>query len=385
MFARLITAAILLAASAALAQGPPQTSEPEVDTAEVLRWGDRVVVAGEGPRAGGEALYSEAMATPVDDSDQFFVTVWGHSRCEACRQLHQAFQSDPHLAAFVADPPGERRPWAHFNYYQADNAQQAWRFARHKIPVRGPFPIVTIQPPLNGHYGNPQTVIDRIDAAQLGKPQDLAKRIQASVRLYLSKVQRPANLAAKVDRPGGHEGEDGVLPPGHPLVEQVGDDVSFPWGPEAPPAQPTFDPIFPQGGPAAPQPATLAQLQQACPGCPPEFLLEQLTAKATLEQAQLAWLRAQVKPKPQEPVPSVEPVKVEPVTRVPVAPTFNLWAMLTNLVSGLGGATIFALVFRGWAVYRRVKAARGESLLVSDDVFQFLSGLATQPPINQAR
>jgi len=44
---------------------------------------------------------------------------------------------------------------------------------------------------------------------------------------------------------------------------------------------------------AAPQPATLAQLKEGCPGATSEFLLAQLEAGATLPQAQKAWMQLQ--------------------------------------------------------------------------------------------
>ena len=107
-------AALLIAISlaslggVAAAQSPAAPPGPQVDTAEIGRWGDRVVVAGEGPRDGGEALYSQAMAPPEDDSDQWYITVYGSSRDAASLGVVKGFERDPNLAHFTATPPGQK-------------------------------------------------------------------------------------------------------------------------------------------------------------------------------------------------------------------------------------------------------------------------------------
>lgn len=240
----------------------------EVDQSEILRWGDRAVVSGEGPGDDADVLYSMAMATPADDSDQWYVTVWGHSKDPATLQLVQAFERDPHLAAFVAAPPSNaagggqaKRPWAHFNVYKADDPLQKWRFEKFAVPLTGPLPIVTIQPPRDGSFGGVikqgnetrMVVVDRIEASQLGSrtaavdPQQLARRIQASVALWCQKLKDsgftpPAKLsqrfygeASRVDR----------------RLAQSDSHGQFPWGPQEPPPQTQIFPQFPAGGPAA--------------------------------------------------------------------------------------------------------------------------------------
>ena len=241
-----------------------QTGQPgEVDRAEVLRYGDRAVVAGEGPRSAGELLYTLAMAPPADDSDQWYVTVFGSSKDPATLAVKQAFETDPHLAAFVATPPGEgRRAWAHFNLYFADDPMQKFRFEQFKISRTGRFPCVVIQPPRDGSFGglvasqvNGKTevrmaVVDRIDAAQLGQPADLQRRITASVALWCQKLEQqgfvpPAKLAAKVRAAESLADRRLVQAGGH---QQVG---FPPWGPVNPPAAPSVNPQWPAGGPAA--------------------------------------------------------------------------------------------------------------------------------------
>lgn len=373
----LIAAVMLFLAPIADAQPqPPQTDQ--VDHGEIARWGDRVVVAGEGHRDGGEMLYSAAVATPADDSDQWFITIWGSSRDAATAQLVKAFERDPHLAAFVAPPPGEgKRPWAHFNVYFADNSTQRWRFARHGIDLAGPFPVITVQPPLNGQFGNPKLVVDRIPANEIPSPAKLRQRIQASLALYCKKLQESVNspravLAKATKYASGHE-QDPV--PGGDRAP-AGDDVSFPWGPDAPPQQPAFSPQWPVNGPAADvsSAASLVQLEAALPGAPLEFVLSQLRASATVQQAQAAWQFLQ-----QQTKPSVTPQN--PTT--PSQPSGGLGMLTTTLIALFGGggmSLVISIVFYLWGAYRQSAIAAGDKLLLSDEFFEKLKSVLQQNP-----
>jgi hypothetical protein len=361
-----LLAALLLAALPLAAQESPR---PEVDTAEILRWGDRVVVSGEGHRDAGETLFSEAMSPPADDSDQWYVTVWGTSRDQATLAVVKAFERDPHLAAFVAAPPGEKtRPWAHFNFYRADDRTQSWRFAEHKIPSSGPFPIVTIQTPRNGRFGKFGLVIDRIEASQLGaQPAELGKRMQASVRLYLKKLQESQRFA-RAERSRGHEQAEPVE------GEEVG---NFPWGPDAPPSQQPLNFQFPLNGPAneTPQGASLAEMRALLPDAPADFLLGQSRARATIDQVFAAWRNLQT-PAPAVPTPAPAPA-VQPSGNV-------LLTLLFSLLGGAGGGSLISLGFGLWGTYRAVKKSKGETLLVNDELFALFEKFLAQKQTNQA-
>ena len=256
---------LMLAASFVAAQEPKSPVAPgvQVDTHEILRMGDRVAITGDGHRDDGESLFAAAMAPPADDNDQWYVTLWGHSKDPATEALRKAFERDPNLACYVAAPPGEgKRPWAHFNVYYADDPMQRFRFEKASIPLTGPFPVVTINTPRDGSFGGlidgvgqdgkkqqQAVVVDRIEAGKLG-PADVGKRIGGSVRLWIKKLQAsgfvfPAKVAERT---------------GVPELIATTDSLSVshgqaPWGP-TPPQQQPFNPVFPQGGPAAdPTPA----------------------------------------------------------------------------------------------------------------------------------
>jgi hypothetical protein len=87
---------------------------------------------------------------------------------------------------------------------------------------------------------------------------------------------------------------------------------SFPWGPVTPPAQQPFNPLFPPAGPATPAPT---------------------------------------------PAPVASP----------------LGTLLISLLGGMGGGGLLTLAFTLWGVYRDVRKAKGEQLLLSDEVFNRLA------------
>lgn len=372
------------------AQEPMKPKElsgsPEVDQHEIGRRGDRVVVTGEGPRAADELLFSMAMAPPAagadrpaDDSDQWYITVFGKSNDPATRGVIQAFERDANLAWFVAAPPGQgKRPWAHFNVYFADDPMQKFRFDEFQIGADAPLPMVVVQPPRDGSWGGivtvkgadgkdqaRQKVIDRIEANQLGQPADLRRRIIASVDLYCKKLASegfvpPAKLVRRHYSADKEERQ----------IVTTSDSHGQPWGP-TPPAQPTIMPVWPNGGPAADQQgATLEQLQAAIPDAPLEFIVGQLKAKATTVAAQTAWqiVKAQLQPKP--------------VT--PGVPTGGGASALATLLLGLlGMGQVVQIVLKVWELYRTSRKATGKELVVPDDIFALvrdaLLSLANKP------
>jgi hypothetical protein len=359
-----VGALVLWAVALCTAAGAQQTEgqADQVDAAEIARWGDRVVVAGEGPRDSGELLFSQAMAPPEDDSDQWYITVWGSSRDANSLGVVKGFERDPNLTIFTAAAPG-KRPWAHFNFYQAEDRTQRFRFQNAKMA--GPWPIITVQPPRSGNFGDPSVVIDRIDASQIGKPADLKKRIQASVDLWCKRLQQTAH----VDKPGGHQ-----------QLGPVGGDPSFPWGPDVPPAVPTIQPQWPSGGPAAdttPTSATLAQLRACCPGAPAEFLMAQLDAKATVEQAQAAFLKF-LQPKV-TPVPATNP-QTKPAAPASDRPLLQILALL------MGSSLIVSIAMpfvQSWATKAKTTPSPFDDI-VSGFVLEALKSRLNSPS-DQAR
>lgn len=416
----IVTCAVLLslAGAVSLVKADEPAGKPgEVDFAEVARWGDRVVVSGEGARAGAEVLYTQALAPPADDSDQWYVTVWGSSQDAATAALVKAFERDGNLAPFIATPPADPqaqekpRPWAHFNVYYADDPMQKWRFDAFSIPLAGPFPVVTIQPPRNGAMGGLVTasgeggqretrmvVIDRIEGSAAAKPADLRRRIQRSVKLWCAKLAASGFQSPKLaDRSASHQAQPDEL--------SGEGEVGFPWGPATPPTQPQVNPQWPPGGPVEdPEVATLDQIRDHCPECDDGFVLAQLSRKATIEEVKQAWsgevikrqLEALKKAAEEAKTKALEEAKAaaakiladakaaaEKLTPSVVSPAtppsggFSLTTLLLALLGGGGGmALLLPLVTWGLKLLRGYRVSTGAQLLLTKEQWdRFIAGL----------
>lgn len=361
---------------------------PEVDTSEATRIGNRVAVVGEGPRNADDAAFIAAMATPEDDSGKWFVTVWGMKGCEPCKALVKAFEKDPNLTAFVAAPAGGMA-WAHFNYYQIEDRTQAWRAKNYKVES-GPFPIVIIQPPLNKSFGNPSTVVDRIEAKDSGDPAKLKERIIKSVKLYCSKLQAPPTpgprartLGPKILLP--NEAEDEVETSGGiaqaPDVGQApapalpaGTNPPFSTPPPAFQINPTF-PLYPPTPPAL----TLEQIKAASPDADAAFWLGQLELKPTSpEIVRQTWELAKLKKQTEEATkkaaepsaPSAPPSNPPtPPTNTDNAPSLPM-GPLGILGSMLAGGGLLGLIIGGLNLYRKFRLSTGQQPILNDQQFQ---------------
>lgn len=181
--------AVLLCTHLVLAQVPaspkstPPSKVPQVDVAEVLRRGDLVVVAGEGPRGAAEDAMRMATAPPPDESHMWFVTVIKTENCPYCTKLHSDFQSAPELLAFVA-ATAPYKAWGHYNEYNVSDETQKWRLKAYRITG---YPTIVIQPPRNGMWGNPRTVVCQFTGYD-GNPKKLATAITNGVRAYAAKM-----------------------------------------------------------------------------------------------------------------------------------------------------------------------------------------------------
>jgi hypothetical protein len=179
---KFIVCLVLLVCGAVYAQTAPIKESPkipQVDTAEVLRRGDMVVIAGEGPRGIAEDSIRAATAPPPDESHMWFVTVIKTNNCSYCTKLHSDFQQAPELLAYVA-AVAPYKPWGHYNEYNVSDETQKWRIQHYRITG---YPTIVIQPPRNGMWGSPRTVVFQTTGYD-GNPKKLAAAITAGVRKY---------------------------------------------------------------------------------------------------------------------------------------------------------------------------------------------------------
>lgn len=239
---------------------------------EIDRLGDRVGVVGERdmrpigamsqpgyfPNGGlaFESNYTNAMSTPADDSDQWLLALWGPSNDPTTQQWFKAFESDEHLTPFVApDPSNSGKAWAHWNFYRADDGTQLWRFRDYKIDPSA-MPCITLNPPRNGHFGNPVIVVDRFELKTMN-PASVQKRIQRSVKAWTDNLQVSAQPPTKdgsgsqwnslQQNPYGSQVQSATDYWNQQISQCRPNDLNCPMN-RIPPAQP-FDPKFPTNGP----------------------------------------------------------------------------------------------------------------------------------------
>ena len=327
---------ILFLAAALVAQG---ANVPEAAKQEILRRGDLVTRHGDGIK-GVDDMLATAFGPPADDSHKWFVSVVSTANCAYCNQLLKDWKASRELLAW-ANPDAPEKSWAHFNVYRYDDPTQKFRFA--KLKVDG-FPTVLIQPPRSRQFGDPSVVVFQRTGYN-GKPAELAAEMSKALTAYVRRaavlpLEQPKPIALNVS--GGFEqsdaGEHGQQPPFTPIGPT----------PMSPDVMPFQIPPMPTG----PQAATLEQLAAACPGADDAFLLQQLRARATVEQAQAAWRLA------------------GGGGGGPAVPGLPTW--LTVVLGLLGISNIGALIGLGLTLARSWRKSQNLPTILSDEQFEAL-------------
>ena len=196
----------------------PASRLPQVDEAEVLRMGDVVQHVDGLKRAGPDDDFVEVMGPPENDSDKWFISVITSRNCAACERLKADWAQSPWLLA-LAVPDDPKESWAHFNVYQREDGSQAWRFENIRVTE---FPTIVVQPPRNGRYGDPSTVV--FQGTYGGDPRQLAQDISRAIRLYLKKTRAVQGHFGQ-----GDDDNIGIDPPWSPPSR---DDGRFPLRPD---------------------------------------------------------------------------------------------------------------------------------------------------------
>lgn len=253
---RLVALTLILAflASWAVAADPPPLAgdapqpELQVDSSEACRRGAMVVVAGEGPRASEDDAYLQAMSPPPADDDMWYVTVFGSAKDAASTRLIKDLSTYPELAVFVAAPE-QGHAWAHFNVYAVEDETQRHRIAKYKFSGT---PTLVIQPPRNGSWGSPRTVVGQFTGYD-GDAKKTAAWFRATIRAFTRKASE-AGYPRLI-----HDASSESVPPAIG-AESVGADPPFatpaPWPLTAPGGQSPGFP-FPVDAPTAPQAPSL--------------------------------------------------------------------------------------------------------------------------------
>ena len=242
---------------------------------EVARRGSHVELTG---TVRADSLV-RALAPPADDSHKWFITLIGKSGDPASDAYRTMIEhgKDPALLAWV-DVSDPAKSFSHYQYrvWDLQGTQRDW-LAPLKVPVeKYGLPIVLVQPPRSGQYGDPATMVKMIHG--LHKADELAARLKDGIATYLRSLEKPIQS-------GVPQTEIGVPPPFNVNPPNA------PGPPAVMPTTPQFD--WPQSTPAV---LSIDQIRQACPDATSDFVVEQLMGKATnVENVKLQWMLAQLK------------------------------------------------------------------------------------------
>ncbi len=174
----------LLPLSATFAQDDNLKDVPDVAQQEILRRGDFVERI-DGYRNDVTDVIADALRPPADDSYKWFVSVITTRNCRYCEALKRDFSTSPHLRPYV-DAEDHKQSWAHFNVFSINDETQKWRWEGIRL---GGYPTLLIQPPRDGRYGEPKTVVLQKTGYD-GDPQKLAGEIRNAIVRYVASYKR---------------------------------------------------------------------------------------------------------------------------------------------------------------------------------------------------
>lgn len=231
---------------------PVGDKAPEVDSNAVHRMGDTVQLVGGGPRSEvvDEFVAMMGAGPPENDSHKWFISVISMRGCSHCSKLKADWATAPQLLAF-ANPNDSKTSWAHLNFYMIEDKSQEWRWKGLKLTS---FPTVLIQPPRDGSYGNPSTVVGQLTG--YSSPDQLASEMTKWFKAYIAKHSEKKRADLGPVRNGiGQTGQIGLDPPWAPT-------------PKVEPSVPTTPvvPLFPFTiEPKSPNAPTDPQVDQSVP------------------------------------------------------------------------------------------------------------------------
>jgi len=291
---------------------------PDVAPREIARRGNQVELTGT-IRSG---LMAAALAPPEDDSAKWFVTLVYQPGEPVSEKLRKTIQEDRDIRAWV----DFKDPLHSFTHYQeraiTDPLQRDWLAGLSQAIERYGLPMVVIQPPRNNQFGPPATIVKCVHGDHSGK--DLSAKIREGIVTYVTTIesQQPVAAAPAAER------VIGVSPPFVPKQPEQPKTDPLPTNP----AKTPFD--WPDSKPAA---LTMEEIQAACPGATPEFVLESMKAKASnAETLGLRWQLYQQQHKKPDVVIDKEPEQAateNPFPHPAVMPPLSLLAVVG--ISGL--------------------------------------------------
>ncbi|WP_010586304.1 hypothetical protein [Schlesneria paludicola] len=313
------------------AEGPRDV--PEVSTHEVARRGNHVEETGT-VRSG---LRAAALAPPADDSGKWFITLIVRPGERSSEIMRQTVERDPDMRHWVnAGNPATSTTHYHVRSI-ADQTQRDWLESVIPAVNKAGVPAIVLQPPLSGQFGPPKTIVKIIHGQLTGR--DLADKLREAVLNYVDKLESVNQVGVK------HA--VGVAPPFNvqPVQPQPQFAPAPPFNAQPFNVQPEANLPF-EWPPAKPKTLTIEQIQAACPGATPEFILPIVTGpgETSMDIVRMKWLMYQK----EHPPAAIDPPSVcaPPECVVPVNPTNPANGMLSAVSLDRLGLMV-ALVLMG--------------------------------------
>lgn len=363
-----------------VADAPAPSPENDPDVPEIAEWEIKrrgLMVQEVGTvHAGPTDVIADALAVPPDDSHKWFLTVVTLDNCKACDRAKADFNKPaPELVSWVnVDDPAKSTFHYQVRRYE-DPTQADWFKNIGKKLERGGFPAFVIQPPKNGSFGPNKTIVKILHDYK--GPEDLTVRMREAIVTYVNTVKAKGEV-----RPGENQTRSESL---LPLVNRGGFKQQYsqatprnPIGVDPPFSIPDrkVDPFQPNGPgdwpPSAPTPLTVDQIRLLCPGAGPEFIVMQISKKATDPNlVKLEWEIQAAKDKPavvpMTPTTPTPEVVVKPSPETPI----GLGGLISLVLAGNTPALLGMLLM--W--FRQSQSVPGKTPLLPQDEFNLLLGL----------
>jgi hypothetical protein len=309
----------VLFCSIAIGQTPHNV--PDVAKYEIERRGNMVELTGT-VRSG---LMAAALAPPEDDSAKWFLTIVYKPGDPDSQQVLTMLETSPEAKAWV-DVHSSSASVTHYQKRSVDDiTQRDWMKGVQKQIDKYGLPMLVLQPPRNKKFGDPATIVKAIHGVVTGK--QLSEKLRNGIVDYIKAIDDEQHVAGiRVDRPYADRSADPVQGP-PPF------DVPPPKEREERRERNKAPFEFP---PAKPEALTPEQIEDACPGATPKFIVDTIRSKETdLKVVRLEWLLERSKQQSSQIVAPVDPPRYDDEREVePAKPFFHDFPTLAAIVAG---------------------------------------------------
>lgn len=197
---------------------------PAIAQDEIARRGNHVEQTGT-IRSG---MIAAALAPPADDSAKWFLTLVIRPGDPASEKMRSIIANDPAMRPWV-DTREPLKSTLHYQVRSIDDPTQAdWLKGLRPAMARSGIPLVVLQPPKNGQFGQTSVIVKMVAGVVSGA--DLAAKLREGIITYVQAIESPGISQTSIGVPPPFS-----VPPRDP--QPVKPAVPFEW-PEVTPVVP---------------------------------------------------------------------------------------------------------------------------------------------------